>query len=45
MIICIYCWVMLFFVYFYVSNGNFFIKYRKLDLDKNYDVIDEILDF
>lgn len=46
MIICIYCWVMLFFVYFYyVSNGNFFIKYWKLDLVKNYDVIDEILDF
>lgn len=34
-----------FFVYYYFSNGNFFIKYRKLDLVKNYDVIDEILDY
>lgn len=36
-----------FFVYYYFSNGNFrvFIKYWKLDLVKNYDVIDEILDY
>lgn len=45
MIICIYCWAMLFFVYFYASNGNLPIKHRKSDLDKNYDVIDEISDF
>lgn len=32
-------------MYYYFSNGNFFIKYRKLDLVKNYDVIDEILDY
>lgn len=46
MIICIYCWAMSFFVYFYhASNGNLPIKHWKSDLAKNYDVIDEISDF
>lgn len=34
-----------FFVYYYSSNGNLPIKHRKSDLAKNYDVIDEISDY
>lgn len=33
------------FVYYYSINGNLPIKHRKLDLAKNYDVIDEISDY